>query len=225
MRTRRVSDTDVALLRAVARERSVVAASRSVGISRDRATYRIAQLARTFGGPVVAGVRGGRGHGGSRLTRLGDRIVRGGFGTVELVAGRPVAPPSPSNLLKGTYRAGPAPSLDLGEGRRWRVAFPGEEGERVQVLLDPEAILLAPARFPSSARIVERGTVAAVRAARGPRGAVVTLRVGRHRLRAAVTAEAIRQLRLAPGARTWLYVKATALRRIGPPAPIGRGQR
>ena len=71
-----VTDTDVALLRSLAREASVVAASRSVGISRDRATYRIARLERAFGGPVVTGVRGGRAHGGSCLTPLGDRIVR-----------------------------------------------------------------------------------------------------------------------------------------------------
>jgi molybdate transport repressor ModE-like protein/molybdopterin-binding protein len=213
-----VSDTDVALLRSLARERSVVAASRSVGISRDRATYRIARLERAFGGPVVTGVRGGRSHGSSNLTELGDRIVRQGFDSVELMESRPLAPLSRSNLLRGVYRGGAEPAVELPGGPRLRVAFGAEEGADVGVLLDPESILVARERFPSSARNVLAGRVEEVER----RGGATTLvvRSGRARFRVAVTEEPIRQLHLAPGVRVWLYVKATALRRVG---PAGRG--
>jgi len=217
MRLRTVTDTDVALLRSLERERSVVAASRSVGISRDRATYRIARLGQAFGGPVVTSVRGGRAHGGTRLTTLGDRIVRQGFDSVELLDSRPVAPPSRSNLLRGVYHASPAPEVTLGNRLHLRVAFPAEEGEAVALLLDPESILVARGKFPSSARNVLPATIEAVHRGEGSRGSTLRVRVGSLRLRVAVTDEPVRQLHLTPGARVWLYVKATALRRVGRP--------
>ena len=218
-RPRIVTDTDVALLRSLERERSVVAASRRVGISRDRATYRIGRLERAFGGPVVSSVRGGRDHGGTRLTPLGDRIVREGFDSVELLDARPVAPPSRPNLLHGTYHRHPAPAVALAGGVSLRVAFDATEGEPVGLLLDPEAVLVARARFPSSARNVLPGTVEAVHRGPPPVGAIVVVRVGRFHWRVAVTREPVRQLGLERGARVWLYVKATALR---PVAAVGR---
>jgi molybdate transport repressor ModE-like protein/molybdopterin-binding protein len=211
-----VTDTDVALLRSLAREASVVAASRSVGISRDRATYRIARLERAFGGPVVTGVRGGRAHGGSCLTPLGDRIVREGFDSVELLRSHPVAPLSHSNRLEGTYRAAAAPEVEVGPGLRLRVAFTAREGERVALLLDPESILVARQRFPSSARNVLPGVVEGVEHPPGSGGTTLVVRAGRVAFRVAITDEPIRQLHLRPGARVWLYVKATAIRRVGP---------
>ncbi|MCI4366435.1 MAG: TOBE domain-containing protein [Thermoplasmata archaeon] len=217
MRAHRVTDADVALLRTLSTEHSVVAASRRVGISRDRATYRIARMERAFGGPVVDSVRGGRGHGGSRLTPLGDRIIRQGFDSVELLQARPMAPLSHSNLFHGVYRSVPAPEVLVGRGVRLRVAFAAEDGEPVAVLLDPEAILLARGKFPSSARNVIAGTVRSVGRRAGPRGSTIVVQVGALRLRAAVTAESVGQLRLRPGARVWLYVKATALRRVSRP--------
>ncbi|HEV2167237.1 MAG TPA: TOBE domain-containing protein [Thermoplasmata archaeon] len=213
-----MTDTDVALLRALARDRSVVAASRSVGISRDRGTYRIARLNRAFGGPVVESDRGGRSHGESRLTELGDRIVRQGFDSVELLDGRPVSPPTTSNRFSGTYLRRPGPAVDVGGGVRLRVAFPAEEGERVSLLLDPEAILLAAHRFPSSARNVLPATVERVERSAGGLAATLHLRTGPLRWRVAVTEEPLRQLRLSPGRRVWVYVKATALRRVGRPS-------
>jgi molybdate transport repressor ModE-like protein/molybdopterin-binding protein len=221
-RPRVVTDTDVALLRTLSREGSVVAASRRVGISRDRANYRLSRLQQAFGGPIVESVRGGRGHGETRLTPLGDRIVRRGFDSVELLDARPVAPPSRSNLLRGVYHRDPAPAVALGNGIRLRVAFPAEEGEPVSVLLDPESILVARGKFASSARNVLRGTVQQVRSGRDRLGWTLVVRTGPVRLRVAVTEEPVRQLGLAPGARVWLYVKATALRRVGP-APVIRG--
>jgi len=218
-RPRIVTDTDVALLRSLGRERSVVAASRAVGISRDRATYRLGRLERAFGGPVVTSVRGGRGHGATRLTPLGDRIVREGFDSVELLAAQPVAPPSIPNLLEGTYRGRPTPRIVLDGGLELRVAFEADEGEPVSVALDPEAILLACGRFSSSARNVLGAEVVAVRRRRPTADSTVAVRVGRYRLRVAVTPEPVRELGLVPGARVYLYVKATALRRVGRPRP------
>jgi molybdate transport repressor ModE-like protein/molybdopterin-binding protein len=211
----RVTDTDIALLRNLAQDRSVVAASRRAGISRDRATYRIARLERAFGGPVVTSVRGGRGHGETRLTPLGDRIVRQGFDTVELLNARPVTPPSISNLLRGVYHGDPAPEVTLGRGVRLRVAFPAEDGEPVSVVLDPESILVARGRFASSARNVLPATIERVRAGADPLRRTLVVRVGPVRLRVSVTEEPVHQMRLAPGARVWLYVKATAVRRVG----------
>ncbi|MFZ1023931.1 MAG: hypothetical protein WAN87_07335, partial [Thermoplasmata archaeon] len=48
-----------------------------------------------------------------------------------------------------------------------------------------------------------------------PLGRTLLVRVGAARLRVAVTEEPIRQLHLRRGARVWLFVKATALRRVG----------
>ncbi|MFZ3356252.1 MAG: TOBE domain-containing protein [Thermoplasmata archaeon] len=210
-----VTSIDVALLRALARERSVVAASRRVGISRDRATYRLARLRRAFGRPVVTGMRGGRGHGGTRLTPLGDRIVRGGFDSIELLNSRPVTPLSQPNRLDGIYHRSTAPEVWVDPRLHLRVAFDAEEREPVSVLLDPEAILVARRRFPSSARNVLAGRVEAVRGDADPLGRTLLVRVGAARLRVAVTEEPIRQLHLRRGARVWLFVKATALRRVG----------
>jgi molybdate transport repressor ModE-like protein/molybdopterin-binding protein len=214
-----VTDQDVALLRSVGRERSVVAASRRVGISRDRAVYRLHRLARAFGGPIVASARGGRAHGGTQLTELGDRIVRGGFDSVELLDARPLAPLSASNRLSGIYHRAPFPEVVVGRVLHLRVAFAAEDGEPVSLLLDPEAVLVARERFASSARNVLAGRVVSVRPA-GPDGRTVVVRVGSVRLRASVTPEPVRQLGLRPGAKVVLYVKATALRRVG---PQGRG--
>jgi len=209
-----VSSTDVALLRALSRRRSLVEASRRVGITRDRAVYRIARLARAFGGPVVEGVRGGVDHGRTVLTALGDRIARGGFGSLELLDARPVAPLSRPNLLHGTYRRMPPPEVRVGRSLRLRVAFGAEDGATVAVLLDPEAVVLARRRFPSSARNVLAGVVERLRRDREELDRSVVVRCSGHRLRVAMTEEAVRQLRLRPGARVWLYVKATALRRV-----------
>jgi molybdopterin-binding protein/molybdate transport repressor ModE-like protein len=210
----KVTSLDVALLRSVADERSLVAASRRVGMSRDQAVYRVRRLARAFGGAVVRGVRGGSAYGGTLLTPLGDRIVRGGFDSVELLNARSVAPPGPGNLLRGIYHATPRPEVQIGRSLRLRVAFAATEGERVTVTLDPEAIVVARRRFPSSARNVLEGRVVAVHRGSAPTERLLVVRCGTTRLRAAITEEPLRQLGLAPGAAVLLYVKATALRRV-----------
>ena len=214
-----VTSTDVALLRSLEHERSLVSASRRVGISRDRAVYRIARLQRAFGGPVVRAVRGGAGHGGTTLTPLGDRIVRGGFESMELLDARPVAPLTLPNILHGTYHRTPEPEVRVGRSLRLRVAFAAEDGEAVSVLLDPEAVVVARRRFPSSARNVVRARVEEVRPEGGDLGVTLLVRCPGARLRIAMTPEPVRQLDLHPGATVYLYVKATALRRVGEVGP------
>ncbi len=214
-----VTSTDVALLRSLAQERSLVRASRRLGISRDRAVYRIGRLTRAFGGPVVRSVRGGADHGGTLLTPLGDRIIRGGFDSVELLDAHPVASSTSPNLLRGVYHASPTPEVRVGGTLRERVAFPAQDGEAVSMLLDPETIVVARRRFPSSARNVLRGTVEALWRRRGSPEVTLVARCSGTRLRVAITEEPVRQLGLRPGASILLYVKATALRRIGRPKP------
>lgn len=214
-RPKLVTSTDIALLRALAREGSLVGASRRVGISRDRAVYRIARLERAFGGPVVESVRGGADHGGTVLTVLGDRIVRRGFESLELLNARPVTPLAPSNLLHGVYHRSPSPEVRVGRVLRFKVAFAAEEGARVSLLLDPEAVVVARRRFPSSARNVLPGTVEGVRHGPGELDVTLVVRCSGTRLRVAVTDESLRQLALGPGVPVELYVKATALRRVG----------
>ena len=209
-----VSSADVALLRALARERSVVRASARVGISRDRAVYRLGRLARAFGGPVVAGSRGGPGHGGTLLTPLGDRIVRGGFDAVELLDGRAASPVSAPNLLHGVYHRVPAPEVRVGRSLRLRVTFDAEDGAPTSVLLDPEAVVVARQRFPSSARNVLPAVVERTERTVGSLEVTLLVRCAGRRLRVAVTDETVRQLRLRRGAAVWLYAKATALRRV-----------
>ncbi len=210
-----VSSTDVALLRALAHERSLVGASRRLGISRDRAVYRVGRMTRAFGGPVVQGVRGGSTHGGTVLTALGDRIVRGGFDSVEMLDARPVTAFARPNLLRGLYRAGPAPEVRVGRGLRLRVAFPAVDRSPVSLLLDPEAIVVARERFASSARNVLSGTVERVLRGPGRLDATLVVRCAGTRLRVAVTDEPIHELGLRRGVTVTLYVKATALRRVG----------
>lgn len=209
-----VSSVDVALLRALSQERSLVGASRRVGISRDRAVYRIARLARAFGGPVVESVRGGAGHGGTVLTPLGDRVVRGGFDSVELLDARPVTPLAAPNLLHGVYRNAPAPEVRVGRTLRLRVAFAAEDGSAVALLLDPEAVVVARRRFASSARNVLPGVVERLERGVGDLEVMLVVRCMDTRLRVALTEEPVRQLGLRPGVPVWLYVKATALRRV-----------
>lgn len=210
-----ISSGDTALLEAIARRGSVVAAARELRTSRDRATYRLGRLAASLGGPLVVARRGGRAHGTSRLTPLGTAVARRGFDGLELVGARPRLPRARANVLVGTYRAGPPPRVLLaGGGPALRVAFTYDDGARAELLLDQEAVLLAPRRFPSSARNVLAATVDRLEPTRGRSARGVHLRLGRTSLRALVTDETIAELGLAPGSRTFVYVKATSLRPV-----------
>jgi molybdate transport system regulatory protein len=64
------------LLRAVSETGSISAAARDIGMSYKRAWFLIDTLNRGFGEPVVEALAGGNGGGGTRLTPLGEAVVR-----------------------------------------------------------------------------------------------------------------------------------------------------
>lgn len=204
---------DVALLRAIGRTGSVAAAARMVGISRDRAVYRLERLRAARGAPAVQARRGGSGHGGSRLTRgaaaLLARAERSGRPRGEGLATR----------LQGTYVGGAQPRLRLADGAFLAVAFRGRPGAPVRVAVPAESVVLARRPFASSARNRLRAEVRRLER-RGAGRWVVHLQAAGALWRVAVTPASVRSLRLAPGARVYLMVKATAIRRR--PGPYSR---
>jgi molybdate transport system regulatory protein len=71
----RLGPGKVALLEAIAREGSISAAARSIGMSYRRAWALVEQVNATFGGPAVEASAGGRQGGGAALTPLGRDLV------------------------------------------------------------------------------------------------------------------------------------------------------
>ena len=203
-----LAPVDVRLLRALAREPNVVRASRALGIGRDRAVYRLRRLAALYGGPVAVGHRGGPTPGATHLTPLGRRLL-----------GRAVGARPGSHRWKGTYSGRPSPRVALGPDAELEVAFHAHEGARVTVEVDPEAFVVGRQRFPLSARNALPATVRRVHAR--PGGTAVLDAVWQDLpVRVAITTGSIERLGLVPGARIYLYVKATAIRRIRSPVPL-----
>ena len=168
-----------------------------------------------MGGPVVRSVRGGRGHGSTRLTPLGDRIVRDGFDSVELLDPRPAGPATRSNVLSGVYHRRPFPEVDLGRGLK--IGWPSTRRRK-----SPSRCSSAPNRssWRRAGSPPAPGTCSGRRSTRWceARGRSVPPwwpASGSGAFRIGVTEESVRQLRLVRGARVWLYVKATAVRRRG----------
>lgn len=225
-----LTPVDLALLSQLGRTASLVEACRGLGITRDRGTYRLRRLARLAGGPVVDAQKGGRFHGSTRLTERGAALLRRGSDAVAVDAGatardrgvRPMA-------LEGVWHQRPQPNVVV-EGLRLFVGFRADESERVRVELDPESVIVATRRFPTSARNVVPGVVRSVRR-RGPGTGPVSDRVqvdvGGPLVEATVTERSVDRLGLVRGRRVFLYVKATALRRVprGPAPPPTRGSR
>jgi molybdopterin-binding protein/molybdate transport repressor ModE-like protein len=217
-----VTPLDIALLAALDRERSVVGAARTVGISRDRAVYRLGRLRRKMRGPVVAAHRGGGTGGGTRLTPRGRAILSGGAEAASWPAN---APPPHRQGFTGVYRTDPEPHVVAPDGFSAAVAFAAIDGERVAVTIDPEAIVVALGAMRSSARNAWPGVVEGIHRPRGggPSGRrELTVRVGTRRLTVALTARSVASLGLRPGRRVTLLAKATAVRPVGRPT---RGSR
>lgn len=63
------------LLAAVQATGSISAAARSLGMSYKRAWYLLDTMNQCFKAPVVETVKGGRGHGGAKLTVTGERVL------------------------------------------------------------------------------------------------------------------------------------------------------
>ncbi|MCI4326499.1 MAG: TOBE domain-containing protein [Thermoplasmata archaeon] len=210
-----VTPVDIALLAALDRDGSVVGAARAVGISRDRAVYRLERLRERTGAAVVTTRRGGANGGRSGLTARGRAVLEGG---AEAAAWPERDRPPKHQSLTGVYRSDPEPRLFAPDGFSAAVAFVAPEGQRATVTLDPESIVVAIGSVRSSARNAWPGIVESVRtpAGEGPSGRrELAVRVGRHRLTVAVTERSVQALGLRPGRRVTLLAKATALRPVG----------
>src|SRR5579875_406539 len=196
-----LTPVDRRLLGALADAGTLVEACRRIGIGRDRGVYRIRRLEKGWNRSLTQSTRGGGGTGGTRLTAFGRRLLRS-------AGGEPTRAPSGGwNRLTGIYRGGEPPVVELPGRCRLVVAFRGRPGSRVRLRIAPDALLVAPGRFPSSARNVLRASAIGLR----PRGI---------RLRALLTEASVRALGLRPGVASYLYLKATAVR----PEP-GAGRR
>jgi molybdate transport system regulatory protein len=71
----RIGPGKVAILEEIARSGSISAAGRSLGISYRRVWKLLEELNDALGAPVVTGIKGGVGGGGSMLTQLGREVV------------------------------------------------------------------------------------------------------------------------------------------------------
>ncbi|MCI4369434.1 MAG: TOBE domain-containing protein [Thermoplasmata archaeon] len=209
-----LTELDAGLLLAIEEEKNLVRACERLGIGRDRGNSRIGRLSRALGQPVVEANRGGRGKGGTRLTPMGRRLLRQSRPPHQVVPRDP-ARPLESTILHGTYRARPSPRVRLDSGAELFVGFRRPDGERVAVAIDPEVVLVGLGRFATSARNTLPGTVRRVHRVDANHIAV-DVDVGGSVIRAGVTPESVSQLALAPAAQVYLYVKALAVRWIGP---------
>lgn len=72
----RIGPGKVRLLEEIGRNGSISAAGRALGMSYRRAWELVEDLNRGLGRPVVETAPGGAGGGGTRLTRLGERVIR-----------------------------------------------------------------------------------------------------------------------------------------------------
>ena len=63
------------LLAAIAETGSISAAGRSMGMSYKKAWYLLDTMNRCFRAPLVEASKGGRGHGGARLTPMGREVL------------------------------------------------------------------------------------------------------------------------------------------------------
>ncbi len=212
-----LAQLDLDLLGELERGATLVAACQRLKIGRDRGVYRIRRLERALRRPVVATRHGGREPGRTELTSEGYRLLHTGMPGSDLGGGTPLGRVVTPGGLKGTWHAKPAPNVRVGGRLPLFVTFDAREGEEVQVAVDPEAVVLARRRFPSSARNVLAGRVRRIHQ-RGPGTGtsrrLLEIQVGRARLFAALTPAAVQDLHLAPGARAIVYVKATAVHRV-----------
>jgi len=196
---------DLRLLGRLATERNLVRTARELGIGRDRAVYRLARLHRLFGGPVTRSRKGGATPGRTELTPLGRRLLRRSSGAA-----------SRTNRWRGTYRSLPSPRVLLGEGNALEVSFRYRDDRPVTVEVDPQAFVVGRRPAELSARNVLRATVTRVRRERSGT-AELTARWGNRSVRVALTAGSVDRLRLRPGTRAYLFLKAVAVHRSPTP--------
>ncbi len=205
---------DIELLAALDATGSIVNACARLSLGRDLGMYRLRRLARALGAPAVTSRRGGPTRGGTVLTDLGRRVLLQGAGPLSRVPRQAPARLLPANVFDGVWHGHPQAHVSLGDGTNLFVGFAAREGEPVRVGIEPEAIVVARGRFRSSARNVLRGTVVSIDRPDALR-VLLLVRVGQGaRLTTAITPASHAQLRVAPDARVFLYLKATAVHRL-----------
>jgi molybdate transport system ATP-binding protein len=118
------------------------------------------------------------------------------------------------NVVEGAFEAAEAGGLArfrIATGATLRVPAAGAAGSRAVYSLAPEDVLLSSLPLHQvSARNVFAGKVEAIDA--GGQDAMVSVAAGGVSWRAHVTAEAVRDLDLAPGRSVWIAIKAQAFR-------------
>ncbi|HEV8117753.1 MAG TPA: TOBE domain-containing protein, partial [Thermoanaerobaculia bacterium] len=118
------------------------------------------------------------------------------------------------NVVEGAFEAAEAGGLArfrIATGTTLRVPAAGAAGSRAVYSLAPEDVLLSSLPLHQvSARNVFAGKVEAIDA--GGQDAMVSVAAGGVSWRAHVTAEAVRDLDLAPGRSVWIAIKAQAFR-------------
>ena len=207
---------DLALLRAISDVGSLAQACRKIGIGRDRGVYRIRRLELLLGTPVVRAERGGTsGGGGSELTKTGASLLRQGVGPLDREGegeGPGEVAPLPDPLV-GRWHAAPAPCVELDNGLRLFVGFRRPEGDLVGISVNPDAVVVARRRFPSSAQNVLLSRVLSLAPLSESR-VLLTAEVRGVRLSSCITPQARRSLGLRKASRVYLYVKANAVRPV-----------
>lgn len=71
----RIGPGKVALLKLIREKNSISAAARAMEMSYRRAWLLVEETNTIFGQPVISTHVGGRGHGGARLTPLGEKVI------------------------------------------------------------------------------------------------------------------------------------------------------
>lgn len=195
-----VSPVDHRLLAALRRVPNLVHAARSIGITRDRAVYRLQRLRHLYGRPAATGHRGGGATGATTLTPFGRSLLQ------------PMRhAPANTNRWRGIYRPGPPPHVDLGAGRVLEVSFRAPSEGSVTIEVDPESFVIARRPLLTSARNVFAARMESFRPLSSGR-VLLTARWKSLRVRAILTPGSIRRLRLARGQSAYFLLKAVAVR-------------
>lgn len=212
-RERVLTPIDLRLLAAIDRQRNLVRACREAGISRDRGVYRIRRLERILVRKVLR-TRPGQGRRGtSELTLTGEHLLRRGRGAYTLGTDRLQAPLDAS-VFRGIWSGRVAPHVRVQGGKWFWVTFAATDGESVSFAIDPEAVVVARRKIPTSARNLIHGRIREIQRVDAARRRLIVTVEGAPVISAAVTPHSVQTLRLEPGTPVYLYIKATALRRI-----------
>jgi len=208
----------VALLAEIRRMGSLRKASHALGIAPGNAHRLLRNAERRVGARLIVGSAGGARGGGSRLTPTGRKFA-------ELRQG--ISPPAttwwPCRLADPATRRSPvrlvvpeagvtASVAPIGASWKWTSGL--GQGSDLELGIVPEALTIVRrnTKVSGSARNLWPARVVRLRGPVQFGVQFVDLQVGRSPIAASVTSSAVSELRLKPGLRVKVLVKATALR-------------